>query len=260
MDLDGAPVGDCVATDAARGLGDGLAAYLPFDGKSADNSVAKGPKGELCGSATVQSKDGLLGGCLHVAVGTNGVGGVRLGGSEGLGFENGTDFAMAAWVRLDGPQEIDSAIAGNMDLSSATNIGVGSLGVALVGARTVSTIKAPGVCLVGAFSGGRTDLGPCVVECGKWTFFAATRGSDGVLAFYQGGLDGYLYRLTADGSGLRLKSGLPFFVGQDGTGCRDKSMKGEIDEFALWTRNLSHGEVRRIYEAGRKGVALGDLL
>ena len=31
-------------------------------------------------------------------------------------------------------------------------------------------------------------------------------------------------------------------------------------QFALWTRELSHGDVKRIYEAGRNGLALGDAL
>ena len=253
MNLDGAAVGDRVAAaEPSRGLGDGLAAYFPFDGGSASNLVAAGPKAELRGGAALQGKDGLLGGCLRVAADTNGVASVRLGGSEGLSFENGTEFAFSAWVRLDGAQEIDSVIVGNADASSATN-----RGVAFVGARTVSTIKTPGVCLVGAFSGGRAELGPCVAEGGKWTFFAAARGADGVLALYCGGLDGNLYRIAADASGLELKTGQPFFIGQAGGG---KSMKGEVDELAIWSRALTHSDIRAIYEAGRKGVALGDLL
>ena len=253
MNLDGAAVGDRVAAaEPSRGLGDGLAAYFPFDGGSASNLVAAGPKAELRGGAALQGKDGLLGGCLRVAADTNGVASVRLGGSEGLSFENGTEFAFSAWVRLDGAQEIDSVIVGNADASSATN-----RGVAFVGARTVSTIKTPGVCLVGAFSGGRAELGPCVAEGGKWTFFAAARGADGVLALYCGGLDGNLYRIAADASGLELKTGRPFFIGQVGGG---KSMKGEVDELAIWSRALTHSDIRAIYEAGRRGVALGDLL
>ena len=55
-------------------------------------------------------------------------------------------------------------------------------------------------------------------------------------------------------------TGLPLFLGQDGTGRYGRTFEGRIDDFALWTRELSHGDVRRIYESGRKGLPLGDLL
>ena len=55
-----------------------------------------------------------------------------------------------------------------------------------------------------------------------------------------------------------LKSAYPFCIGQDGTGRYGCTYNGFIDDFALWTRTLSHDDVKRIYEAGRKGLALGD--
>jgi hypothetical protein len=59
---------------------------------------------------------------------------------------------------------------------------------------------------------------------------------------------------------IALATGMPFCLGQDGTSARKNGFSGDIDEFALWTRSLSHDEVRRIYEAGRKGIELGELL
>ena len=61
-------------------------------------------------------------------------------------------------------------------------------------------------------------------------------------------------------SDIVLDSGLPFYLGQDGTGRYGCTYNGFIDDFALWTRTLSHDDVKRIYEAGRKGLALGDIL
>ena len=56
------------------------------------------------------------------------------------------------------------------------------------------------------------------------------------------------------------KTGLPFWIGQDGTGKCKVSLKGDVDDFALWTRSLSREEVRRIHDAGRKGHDLGLLV
>ena len=38
------------------------------------------------------------------------------------------------------------------------------------------------------------------------------------------------------------------------------SLKGDVDDFALWTRALTREEVRRIHDAGRRGRALGTIL
>ncbi len=37
-------------------------------------------------------------------------------------------------------------------------------------------------------------------------------------------------------------------------------MNGDIDDFALWTRALTYEDVKSIYEAGRQGLHLADLL
>jgi hypothetical protein len=91
-----------------------------------------------------------------------------------------------------------------------------------------------------------------------WTFYAATRGSDGVLRLYQGTSDGRLYRIADDTCGIVFDTGLPFFIGQDGTGRYGSTFRGFVDDFAFWTRTLSHGDVKRIYEAGRMGIAISD--
>ena len=44
------------------------------------------------------------------------------------------------------------------------------------------------------------------------------------------------------------------------TGKCKVSLSGDVDDFALWTRSLSHEDVRRIYEEGRRGRAIEDLL
>ena len=81
---------------------------------------------------------------------------------------------------------------------------------------------------------------------------AAAPVADGVVRFYQGRRDGNLHCVADDLSDIALKTGKPFFLGQDGTGKYRHPFVGDIDEFSLWTRTLSHEEVRRLFEAGRK--------
>ena len=272
MDLDGKVVGNVVAPpDRERPLCEGLAVYLSFDGKKLENEVnscafvngqdARCPSGvgaEINGPATVScAKGGYIGGCLVVAPGTNGVGGVCLKGTENLKFENGADFAMTMWVKMDAPQKGDTLILGNKDWHSGNNPGV-----ALCASKCTENVKRPGVVFncVTPHGRKRIDVGTYDVEFGKWTFYAATRGSDGVIRLYQGAPDGRLYCICEDTRDIELATGLPFFLGQDGTGRYGRTFNGRIDDFALWTRELSHGDVKRIYEAGRNGLALGDAL
>ena len=235
LDLDGKAAGGETVVDRERPLSDGLAVYMPF------NSGVKG---------------GYFGKCLKVAAGKNGGGGVRLKDSEKLKFENGADFAITLWVRMDVEQKGDPVLVCNKDWTSRNNPGI-----AFCAAKCTEQVKKRGVVFIGGKTGGKssTDVGTYDVEYGKWTFYAATRGNDGVLRLYQGTSDGRLYCIADDMSDIVLDSGLPFYLGQDGTGRYGCTYNGFIDDFALWTRTLSHDDVKRIYEAGRKGLAVGDI-
>ena len=89
---------------------------------------------------------------------------------------------------------------------------------------------------------------------------SVTRSTDGVLTVYQGSACGRFYWMAEEAKSLRLTTGMPFCIGQDGTGCYPSPFTGGVDDFALWTRALTREEVRRIYEEGRQGTALGELL
>jgi hypothetical protein len=102
----------------------------------------------------------------------------------------------------------------------------------------------------------REDLGAYNPDFGQWIFYAATRGADGVVRFYQGRRDGSLHCVADDLSDIAFDTGLPFFIGQDGRGVYRHPFVGDVDEFAIWTRTLSHEEVRRVYEAGLAGKQL----
>ena len=257
MALDGEAVGTAAPAETpCRALKDALAAYLPFDGESLTNQVAGGATPVASGSASVAPRCGFVGGALRLAPGTNGVAFVRLAGSERLAFENGGDFAMAAWVRMDAAQKGDPALVANKNWADGTNPGI-----LVTAAKKIVGAKDPGVCFNAGLKGrGRLDLGPYDVECGKWTFYAVTRDRHGSVRFYQGSPDGRLYWLSENAKEIETATGFPFCIGQDATGNYAYGFDGYVDDFALWTRTLAHKDIRRIYEAGRQGIALGELL
>ena len=251
MGLDGRIVGrDPAAVDARRPLAEGLSVYLPFNGKTMENVVAGGPRPvALSINTTVRVAGGFAGGCIRIASEKDGVDGVCLKGSEKLVFENGGEFAIMLWVRVPQTFRGYPALVSNKDWRSGINPGI-----------VVNGFDKYVQMNIGVPGGDRFDLRPYDLELGRWTFYAVTRASDGVVRFYQGGQGGYLYWMAENAPEIALTTGKPFHLGQDGTGARKNGFNGEIDEFALWTRSLSHDEVRRIWEAARRGIELGELL
>ena len=245
MDLDGQIVGGKVVSDKPRALSDGLVAYLPFDGKFPENIVKGGPTPAALGTnATLLAKGGHIGGCLGVDA-AKGACGVRLKGTEKMVLDGGKSFAFVFWSRIPKLLDGDPAMVGNKNWVNGRNHGV------------VVAVNKKEMIFNGGIEGGRRiDLKPYDVECGKWTFYAVTCDGDGVLRFYQGGQDGRLYWLSENAGRLAVASGLPFCIGTDGTGAYKHKFSGDIDEFALWTRSLSHEDVRRIYRLGLVGVPL----
>ena len=192
----------------------------------------------------------------HLTAGGKPLGIRKVEGSEKLAFENGGDFAVTLWARLPAKQKGDPVLFSNKDWRNGTNPGI-----ALVASKATDGAKAPGVCFnAGRPDKGRIDMGTFDVEPGQWTFYAVVRNSEGVLTVYQGRADGRFNWFCAPAPDILVKSGLPFHVGQDGTGAYRHALDGDVDDFALWTRALSHDDVQRIYEAGRQGLPLAELL
>ncbi len=255
LKLDGQQITKTVPAAAPRALKDGLAVYLDFQGKTVVNAVKGGPVPKVNGPRAVS---GVGEGFLRLAGDKNAAGGVALTGSEKLAFENGTDFTVAVWARLPAAQDGDPVIFSNKDWNRGVNPGI-----ALVAAKKMEGAKAPGV----VFNAGctlpnkaRIDIGQFDADPGQWVFFAVTRNAEGACIFYQGRPDGRFNWICDRADGLSLKTNLPFSVGQDGTGNYPRVMDGDLDDFALWTRSLTHEEIKAIYEAGRQGLALGELL
>ena len=256
MQLDGtaAKMKTCI-DEEERTLGDALAAYLPLDGKLLTNVVASSVVPVASGDAAVDAKGGFAGGGLRLRAGTNGVASVRLTGTENLEYEHGGDFTIAFWLRASESQKGDSVILGNKSRGCASDPGM-----VVTSAVKVERVKEPGIGLsAGIDNGGCVELAPYGINRGKWVFYAIAKDKSGLLRFYQGGSDGYLYWLSQNAPGMAMATDLPLCLGQDGMGSCRNGFDGDFDDFALWTRTLSHEEIRRIYEFGRLGRPLGDL-
>ena len=277
LNLDGVPRGKKIAADSVRPLKDGLAAYFTFDEKKEPVNLA-GTEivSKLFGAKTTSGelKDGFAGSCLHIEseikteeVEENGVkkqntvrlpAGVVLEGTEKLNLEAGRCFTVTAWVRMPAePQNGDPLILGNKDWTNGNNPGF-----ALVAARMTERVKVPGVCLNYARSGKatRNDMGTYDVERDKWNFYAITLTPNGAVYLFQGRDDGYLYWIADHAEDAVIATNIPWCLGQDGTCKYPSTFTGDIDDFAIWTRAMTTAEIRAIYEAGRKGLALADLL
>lgn len=247
MEIDGHPVRQAPYAIPKSSMLSAPAAHYTFDGS--DTSI------ELRGNSKVVPEGGASGGYLRLSASTNAPGGVLLAGTESLDFTGG--FTIVLWARTNGEQKGDPVVLSNKDWNHGANPGV-----ALVAARAVDLSKtagcdreerrtgAPGFAMnVGCSGRGRQDVGVYDPPKGEWAFYAATYGSDSILRFYQGHPDGRLYCISDDASGCIPASGLPFFLGQDGTGRYRCAFDGDIDEVAIWTHPLTRGEIKTVWKA-----------
>ncbi len=262
IDFDGRVRGnDAPAVFPDRSLSDGLAVHLPFDGDAANKGAAD-VTAELRGAAAMIA-DGAAGGALRVSPSAEAPGSVLLKGSERLAFENGGEFTFAAWVRVPGPQTGNPVVFANKDWRDGTNPGV-----AFAASQGVDMSRVyPGhydrktrgdhrdfMFNCGRENGKREDLGVYKTVPGEWAFYAATRGPDGVARFYQGSPDGTLYCVADDLTDIAFQTGLPIYIGQDGTGAFPDAFVGDVDEFAVWTRALSNEDIRRVFKGGLRAA------
>ena len=244
---------------ADRTLNDGLVAYLPFDDGTAANVVAGSPvtPEPSTGTAPTFVNNGMVGKCLNIPSGAY----VKLTGSDSvtlaensLGFEDSNkSFTAIIWANY-GKQTKDPLLFANKGWSPGYLKGV------LLCAQS-DTANAQFNAAAGA-AANRFDKSFTGEGSGKWTFYAMVCKS-GSFTMYQGKSDGTLSSQTASSSGFDMNTGCPFYLAQDGTGNYSNGARpfiGKLDDFALWNRALSADDITRIYEFGRSGAGLGELL
>ena len=268
--LDAVARDNTAAAEPSRSLSDGLAAYLPFDSSATENAVSGSSVAPASNGSVALIANGMFGSCLDFPSGTGANNYVKLVGSDSdsIAYENGnTCFAATIWVKMS-PPAYDPPIFANKNWS-------GNAKGFLLFAGSSSQVKYTSIngvnpCLGGFLNAGsgsdRIDMGCMDFEgTNDWTFYAVTRDADGVITLYQGRNDGTLDWVSGTRSGSTMVSGQPFYIGNDATGNyyngqQVRAFVGDVDDFGLWTRPLTHGEIRRIFSAGRAGIPLGSLV
>ena len=258
LNLDGKVVGQEVSNLPQRPLSEGLVAYLPFDAEIPTNVAPNGLAIEKIGDKIQAGVDGgKLGKCLRIPGGENVRECIVLKGTENLNLENGTNFTAAMWVRVPKTQVGDPAILCNKDWRDGKQPGF-----VLCGASKTDGVKEPGF----KFNFGRkadtkrTDMGTFDVDADQWTFYAVSITPEGVVCFCQGKADGHFYWMVDAVKDAVINSGMNWNIGQDGTTRYHVNIQADVDDFALWNRGLSIDELRKIFEAGKKGQPLSMLL
>ena len=261
MALTAIAAGVILPSFADRTLNDGLAVYLPFDNSMTENAVAGSPVAPEASTTTAPAleNNGMVGKCLNIPSGAY----VKLTGSDSvtlannsLGFEDSNrSFTAIVWAN-------HGALANDPVIFANKNWG-GTAKGALLCAKTVS--NKPTVQFNAGNNNARIDQTASAMQftgegTGKWTFYAMV-GTNGTFYCYQGKSDGtFSAKSPATLSNFTMDTGYPFYIGQDGTGNYDKKFVGKVDDFALWNRALSKDDIQRIYEFGRSGAGLGELL
>lgn len=153
-------------------------------------------------------------------------------------------FTVAFWVRDDGSTyEANPILFSNRNFYKENGPGfsVFMRGSVPEGGR--------GICLTWSMANGAPKtLGAFIPERGKWSFIAVVARPDGTMMFYQGRSDGRLNWIAGDGTGAALASGLPAFLGQDGTGEYRAGPDVDVDELSVWRRALSTDEIYRLFK------------
>jgi hypothetical protein len=261
LHLDGRVIGgDPSPWGPAARIGESLAWYFPMKEKVKRlvNAVPGGGGVDPVGDEEYFNPNrpsGLFKGhCLYVGGDEDVSCAASLVGSEAMFMCLRPAFTISFWARMY-HQAGDPVVMGNKTLARE-----GSPGFALVQARHTER-TGHGVCLVfGTPEGKDVLVGTYDVEWNEWSFYAVVFTPDGQAWLYQGRKDGSFHWVCARAERALLASGLPLHIGQDGTGCWKWNYKGHMDDMAVWRRPLSIKEVRAVFDAGRAGKRLGDVL
>ncbi|MBX3435329.1 MAG: alkaline phosphatase family protein [Pirellulales bacterium] len=239
------------AAPVSAGLSDGLVALYAFEGNLLDTSGSLEPS-HAHGVNGPQYAAGKIGQALWLP-------GVRdhaslpsASGSE-LDFGSTTtgdavDFTLAMWVRQD-DMASDPAVLSNKNWNSGNNTGVNWA----VNGNGIFDLNTKGDLGVRRDLDTAATSAPLVV--GAWNLVVATIDRDGPTRLY---VNGALRGTIPQSSTGSFTSGLPWTVGQDGTGTYGVDFNGAVDELAIWRRALEESEVAALWNDGA-GLALAEL-
>lgn len=146
------------------------------------------------------------------------------------------------WYKENSASE-DAAIFGNEDWASSKNTGV-----LLFNNNTNDTSKSATSLMANVGNGSAADKSPGLVETvGGWNYIAFV--VDSSVNTYLVYVNGQLVATEA-WSASSLDSGLPFRIGQDGTGAYAQPLDGLVDDFDYYNSVISPGQVLANYLVG----------
>ncbi|MBE6385033.1 MAG: hypothetical protein E7048_05125 [Lentisphaerae bacterium] len=266
MNLDGKVIGNKLSSEKpGKSLAEGLEAYMifsrrPIPANRAKLAIRSAQVGLGVSSAsrrymlfgnTLSCEDVKLKNAKFIPHG------MVFHGLEKLKMSNNHCFTLTFWVRLPAKQPGDSVIIGNKLQSEDSKTGF----YISAARKTFNGAKGPGVVLNFKDSKGQKSfaMGTYDIEPNRWNFYAVTVTPDNALYFFQGRRDGYLHWFVEKCSGS-LNSGNPWYISQPEKGSNKANLSAELDDMAVWNRNLTVDEIRKIFEAGRNGFALEDII
>ncbi|MBR2872368.1 MAG: alkaline phosphatase family protein [Lentisphaeria bacterium] len=266
MNLDGKVIGNKLSSEKpGKSLAEGLEAYMifsrrPIPANRAKLAIRSTQVGLGVSSAsrrymlfgnTLSCEDVKLKNAKFIPHG------MVFHGLEKLKMSNNHCFTLTFWVRLPAKQPGDSVIIGNKLQSEDSKTGF----YISAARKTFNGAKGPGVVLNFKDSKGQKSfaMGTYDIEPNRWNFYAVTVTPDNALYFFQGRRDGYLHWFVEKCSGS-LNSGNPWYISQPEKGSNKANLSAELDDMAVWNRNLTVDEIRKIFEAGRNGFALEDII
>ena len=155
-------------------------------------------------------------------------------------------FSFALWFKANDAQKDDPPLFSNKNWADGL-----TPGVALAANMADGTAGCRAWLNLGDGE-RREDFRPLEYQPNEWTFFAVTVDRKENAVLYVGGADGRLSFISHDVTHLKkLTAGMPWNVGQDGTGKYPHTPDGEIQGPTCWNRALTTDEVAELYRAGK---------
>ncbi len=253
--FDGVARGCEIQPQTPHKLSDGLLVYCDFDADELTNAIAPTELKKVGSHVRSNVKPGKFDGALELPRSDGIHEYVELVGSETY-FADRQEFTISMWVKMPPEQLGDALLISNKDWRDGSQPGF-----ALIAAKQAQYASQPGIGLnLGLANQQRVDMAQFDIEPEQWMFLAVTLNANQTLQLSQGSTNGTLYFINAPADRAELISGMPWHLGQDGTGQYPFNYGGKLDDFAMWNRALSKEELKTIFESGRGGLALGDLL
>ncbi|MEM8947455.1 MAG: LamG domain-containing protein [Planctomycetota bacterium] len=166
-------------------------------------------------------------------------------GNTDLGTD--TDFSISMWIRQDDFAS-DPAVLSNKDWGDGNNTGINwaPKGNGIFDLNTKGS------------SGFRRDLDvlstSAPLTVGDWNLVVMSVDRDGPTELYINGVNTGTIPSTSTGT---FSSGLPWNIGQDGTGNYTVEFTGAVDELAVWHRALSSNDADLLWNGGA-GIAIAS--